>query len=448
MKPTVCLALAASLFFGLLPNLQAGEDLRSIVNLAAENISSYLKSRSETTLAINIRGPASFPASGITFLEQALGEALAARGITIKPTAAIAVKGELKPTKLETALEARLNITLVNRFDDPLFDADLGGIIRDADEISRLLGLTIDTAKVNDFDQRERLLDSFNKPSFVTTGGLVRPDKDSEFAVEIFVNNKTRTPRNEGGLAFLPVQFGEEYALRLVNDSKREMAAEVFVDGLSAFHFSEARSNDPERKGESRFRYYILGPGEKLDVPGWFITKTRSRGFKVAPVEDSLAFKLGKTQKIGTITVVFSYCFKDEKEAQAFENADFAKSRPTPSPLAYVVPTASSKYLVKIDPDKPVTIQPRDKQDKPIPIKVYPDINSSRFQDLLARDLETADGRRRWKAKEVPPDYVHMEFLGAGTTFGTDQGTDFQGVSRSIGRQAASISVRYDIPRR
>ncbi len=53
----------------------------------------------------------------------------------------------------------------------------------------------------------------------------------------------------------------------------------------------------------------IVFAGKHVDVPGWYITRNKTKAFEISGYEDSVAKRVGNTTSIGTITATFSACW-------------------------------------------------------------------------------------------------------------------------------------------
>ena len=134
---------------------------------------------------------------------------------------------------------------------------------------------------------RIRHMVHLNPQVTILNASLVKPSSRSPFGIEIMVGDKTRQADQRNGEAYVGLDLGEEYAIKLTNQSQTEMAAAVTIDGLNVFHFSKLRATAPNRVGEPMYQYYVLGPGTSQIVNGWHIGeaqgKDQLKAFRVAP---------------------------------------------------------------------------------------------------------------------------------------------------------------------
>lgn len=157
----------------------------------------------------------------------------------------------------------------------------------------------------------------------VILGTVVFAGKNSPYGVEILVNGMPRMPEAQGKEIFVPIQRGEKYKIRLVNNTAFEAASKVLIDGLSTFAFSELRHKDGERKGQPLYDTWIVSPRSGADVPGWH---KRDQGpdninaFQVTKYADSAAALVQQEQELGTITVSFAAAWPATEDPPAALN--------------------------------------------------------------------------------------------------------------------------------
>jgi len=372
---------------------RADDQLAGRLDTVAKKVAAYLKVRNESKTVVTFTGPATLQGNGLGGLEQIFAEKLSKLGITSAARANLAVKGALKSNKLTGMV---LNITVVDDADEPQLDEsfDFGTSIM-AEEFGRIGGHSFDISggKRDDFNRDDKINNQIRKPDLQLLASRVRPTPSSQFAMEILITDKPLSPVLKDGLAFVPIDFQQEYIVKIYNDSVREVAAELFVDGLNTFHFSKEKKPNSDR---SLYQYWIIPPRQSVEVPGYYITSKQARGFKVAPAEESLAAKLGRRDKVGIITADFKNCWQQGMAPPGDEPPGFD----------------DSKLVVK----------------------------------NVVEDLKDKAGR---KFQVIVPQFQVMTGApanAAGTTFGSDKVTNLSGVTRSIGVTQASVTIRYDRP--
>ena len=156
------------------------------------------------------------------------------------------------------------------------------GFIRSNGDIARITGKTVSFKSDAEYagpPSEERNKQMQQDPTTAVEGTLVKARKDSPYAVEIRTKSLNGTgatvPRKatlENGLAFVPIDKGELYEVRVVNNADHEIAVSLSIDGIDQFTFSEDRKAD----GTPRFSHWIVGPRKDVIIYGWHRTADRS----------------------------------------------------------------------------------------------------------------------------------------------------------------------------
>ncbi|MDB4614127.1 hypothetical protein OAH18_00410 [bacterium] len=328
-------------------------------------------------------GPSSLKGHGLLGIEQLLADGLKRSGITATVNAKLAINGKLRRSRESGSYF--LSIQIVDEYDEIQVDFDFGVPIG-SDDLGRIAGISFDVSEIDggEVGKRESVLFAeIQSPGPAIKKNLTIPTTNSRFGLEVLVRSIPRKPYAKAELAFVPIAFGEEYIVRLHNDSAQEIAAELFVDGLSCVHFSKPKISS----------YFIIGPHSHLDLKGWITTRKKAKAFRVTPAEDSLAAKLGRYEQIGIITANFRFCWQEGDEVPSAE------------------PAKNNSSIVY----------------RPVGTDIK-DISGRRFEIYKLHPTRlTSSGR-------------------AGTTFGSDINVDFSGVSRVIGKVQSSVTLRYDRP--
>ena len=205
-------------------------------------------------------------------------------------------------------------------------------------------------------ERQKEMTDQILKPVPFLSGTRVRSKQESEYEVEILAKPlndyatgkaQPRTPRLEKGQAFVDIERNELYEIKIFNNSHKDVAVAVSVDGLSVFHFAD--KDHCNEQGRPKFNYYIVHPkgyqeyddaGRRVDydgtltVVGWFQ--------KLAPPDNYLSFlvtEYGKgavskagiksRSQVGAIHVQFSYCrpLKKGEHARSGNETGFGPPR-------------------------------------------------------------------------------------------------------------------------
>ncbi len=213
------------------------------------------------------------------------------------------------------------------------------GYIRAVPDIASLLGANVSFKPDDEYkgppsdgrnkDLQKTLPPGPGKPPEVQAcidGALVKPAKDSPYAVEIraqpladFGKSDAEPRRAEwtNGEPFTPIAKDEIYQVRALNYSDHEIAVSLAVDGIDQFTFSDDRKPD----GRPKFTHWIVGPmkdgkpGEVL-IRGWHRTADPDRkdnclAFLVTEYGKGAASKFPTQSqgKVGTITVGFALSY-------------------------------------------------------------------------------------------------------------------------------------------
>lgn len=308
------------------------QDLRRELGELAKSIKGFLDGRSADSIAIGqFSGPANFPTSTGPGLVQVLTEELQKLKVTVKTRAELGLKGQYRLAEVpaENPDDARLGrkvlalkvqATIEDSFGNSLLDVDFQRTVRGADGVAGMIGLTASldpkgTELERDRELRKQLVDP--KPSI--SKSVVRSRLNGLFGVELIVDDQPRAAGEKEGLAYVAINRGETYGVRLINDSDLEMACSLKIDGLSMFAFSELRQIDGPRNGEPRYTTVIVGPHKSVVVPGWHVTNEKTDKFLVTEYAKSAAGGLNHTAGLGTITASFQASWPEGEPAPADE---------------------------------------------------------------------------------------------------------------------------------
>ena len=115
------------------------------------------------------------------------------------------------------------------------------------------------------------------------------------YRVEMIVGGrKVRKVKNRGRF-YLPVEMGEEFSIRIYNDTSRRVVAVVSVDGKSVMNGNIASHNDGG---------YIVESYNHIDINGWRRGNDEVASFEVSNKESSYAGKTVGETNCGVIGVV------------------------------------------------------------------------------------------------------------------------------------------------
>jgi hypothetical protein len=157
---------------------------------------------------------------------------------------------------------------------------------------------------------------------YFVDGTKIMTSPDSLIAVEIVTASAThrtgkmidltpRVPKPDCAFPFVPIGEGEMYGVKIYNNSQREIAVGLHIDGLSQFAFSEDR--DPAT-GKPLFSHWIVAAKSSFTIPGWHLTSKPSKNnisrFLVTKYGEgaSQVIPTKDPAKLGVITVSVSDC--------------------------------------------------------------------------------------------------------------------------------------------
>jgi hypothetical protein len=132
--------------------------------------------------------------------------------------------------------------------------------------------------------------------------GMPHPlqNRECPYKLSIFVDGQRRSLENVDGKVYAALDPGEEYEIRVENQSHRPAYLCLFVDGASVL--------GKKRQHPLQARYWYLRPKRAFAFAGWF---TGSEGryeqerFIISPASDAVAAGQGFGQQLGLITAVF-----------------------------------------------------------------------------------------------------------------------------------------------
>jgi hypothetical protein len=317
-------------------------NLDDVIRTAATQVVAIVKDKSVSVGQIT---PTNLPdANGGPVIEEKLKQAIdTIRPGAVRRTAPFSVKGDIELKPHPVASEAKLGqkvIRLIFRVIDNDTDESkavtVTRFVRDNSSIIRLLGISgalpLDPKKDQGDQRRERNKEiqdrAANPKTFIDPNhpSIVSSSAASPYKVEILagpLGDGTLRPTEallaklKNDLAFVDVDRGKVYEVRIHNASPEEVAVRVFIDGLDVFHFSEDR--DPADPTRSRFSHFIVPPASAgtagvETIPGWHKSlsgKPNFLAFLVTAYGAGASSKAGvpASGPVGVIQVQFSRCY-------------------------------------------------------------------------------------------------------------------------------------------
>ena len=314
---------------------RAQGNLRTELTEVAKSIKKVLDGRSETAVAVGqFTGPPSFPSSAGPAIARVLGEELRKEKVDVKLRANLVVEGLYKDVtdKESGLLAAQLNVKVLDRRDEVLVEFQRG-ILGDA-TLASLFGLTTQLPADGDAKERNKKLEeALDNPHTAIANTRIAAAAGSPYAVEVLVKKpgdpgaaKARAAEDREGLAFVPIQRGEVYEVRLINDADHEAAVTLTIDGLSMFAFSDLRN--PHTRQPS-YTVVFVAPHQAVTIKGWHRTNEHSEEFLVTEYSKSAAAELKSTANIGTITACFAAAWPVKGNPPPDEGMEGHSSRAT-----------------------------------------------------------------------------------------------------------------------
>lgn len=311
----------------LFDSVSASPALRNELAQVCDQVATILSARNTSTISLGtFQGPAKLLSSGGSGIAQLLEEELKARRITVGERAEYTLRGKFFTLDLnsngpfpaarsERPIAVRVTLMMVDQLGTPLAEfvavgsneptADTAAItLQDEDALVTIIGLTGTlpaTASPKQRNQQIRQQIESGELAGDIRGNAVFADVQSPFGMEILVAGDARIMTRVDGAAFVSLERGDRYAIRLVNNANFDAAVTLSIDGISTFAFADLPADD---RSASQLHYLVPARGS-LVVPGWFETLRQTREFTVTSVPESAAARFNLTTEIGTITASF-----------------------------------------------------------------------------------------------------------------------------------------------
>ncbi len=295
-------------------SLPGDKDLDASVSQLVRALSRYLSLRQKTAISLGtFTGPPRFKATSGPGIDQVLRRYLARQQIKIDPKADVTVEGKYE---LIEGPAGRATVRVLAKLVDASgklitdFSADGDGsgkvarLVDQTEDVVQLLGSTTELfVEDSDADRDNDLQQSLSRPDVFVEGSFVAASDDSPYLLQILVDGRPREVRSEDGLAFVDIDRGQTYSVRLINKSEFEAACELTIDGISVFAFSDMRN---PADGSPRYQHYIIPPRSALKLQGWHKTNSSVDAFKVTSYAESAAALSSSNSPTGTITAPFA----------------------------------------------------------------------------------------------------------------------------------------------
>ena len=311
------------------------EGLRPSLSKLAKNIRDHLADESATNVTLGaVTGQADFNPSKGPGIKRILQEELHELGIEECSNATFEVKMDYRATvdKERSAVEGidipqiLLSVTIISKRTGARFE--LAASIRDQvdvnpEEFKDLIcelfgidsgdhgaGMTIQQFSPWFESTRARMIQAkLEYRARVRQGRQPIPfEQSGPYRVEILVKTRKgydQRPLEDQGVAFVDLNRGEQYAVKLINDSEHDAAVTLTIDGLNVFAFSE-----------HNYQHFIVPRKGSTVVKGWHRTNEWSEAFLITRYSESEAAKslACPSDEVGTITAQFAAAWESREE--------------------------------------------------------------------------------------------------------------------------------------
>jgi hypothetical protein len=312
MPTRTCLSLGVLVALLSTPFARATSDLEKELAVLAGQIQKEVAKYSNAVSVGEFTGPRELASSGGPGIAKTLKTELEKLGVTVARSAEVAVKGEYRiVTDVDSNMTALAILArLTDRSGKELLQMDSRAIF-DMPSITGLTGATmvapVGTTRVERDAAIDNALKTIQKPT--SRGTLISASENSPYALEILVGPdpgpntpdlNNYHPRAAGidrrNLAFVTIERGEVYAVRVFNKSRFDAAVTLTIDGLNMFAFSDQKS----------YEFVVVPAGSEAVIVGWHRDNDRSDAFQVSEYSKSAVFrKMPNSSSIGTIHASF-----------------------------------------------------------------------------------------------------------------------------------------------
>lgn len=139
-------------------------------------------------------------------------------------------------------------------------------------------------------------------------------DPAAPFRVEIVGRNGVKPLRFRNAQVYVEGETGDDFSIRLINNSGRPAAVSVFVDGLPV-NTPAMSSRDVADKANvvpAESEKLVVRSGEEFDVGGWRDDAGKGGGFAFSSAPDSAVSDRAFWDGVGLISVVFYDAGEDD----------------------------------------------------------------------------------------------------------------------------------------
>jgi hypothetical protein len=309
----------------------ADDALRKELGAVAKGIAEAVKGLGHDAIAVgSFSGPTQFATGSGVLIAKSLGDELVKNGLIVNAAASVEVKGEFDDVKDKQSglLAARIKGAVADKTGKVLFTFTRG--VFGESVLASLFGTTnklpADLPSVERNAEIEKQLDA---PSVFVKGAQVSATADSPYAIEILAASQSggqysaRPAAVQNGLAFVPLQRGEVFGVKLINRSKLDAAVTLTIDGLNQFEFSDVKN---PKTGRPKFSVVFVGPGKEVILRGWHRTNETSEEFVITEYAKSASALVKSTAPTGVVTAQFAAAWPNDAPAPADEPSGRSRS--------------------------------------------------------------------------------------------------------------------------
>ncbi|MEM1224920.1 MAG: hypothetical protein AAGJ40_04455 [Planctomycetota bacterium] len=358
MAALIGITFALMAAFLSLPSATAAprQRLDEVVEVLAGDIAKFLRNQGQSSVLVE---PFNAPSNTGTNLQiqRRLKEALSREdGITVIDETQLirpnswSVRGDYsiqtRPDMMTGKKTSRAQVT-ARLFDERNIEQhtiapfDFGLEVNDVADVAVLASATFDASEAENLANKidivsQKLTTAIENPdvSVDEDAGRVSASDDSPYSIELlicdgvnfpptksdYLADATRlqkktftTPGGDQGYAIADLRPGEFYAIRVHNQSDRDVAVKILVDGLSTFEFSDVLAY-------KRTDHWIISAGKTGTVYGWHRTNDYSDSFEIAHLPNTAVGKSGRsTSHVGMIQAVFFQAWSENETPPAGE---------------------------------------------------------------------------------------------------------------------------------
>lgn len=337
MKRQIYKALSLTLLFAVIgltmPDdrcVTAGEPLRAALSDVAVQIKKVLELEDTDTVALGLIVPAngdavaSYGRRVAEFLRLELLE----QRVATPQKANLRLKGEYILDPASGTI--RISVTIVDKLGKTVAAIETGAIrseqleteVKDSSELVLVAHASVAIAPSEPLQElSQKLADLQQNQSdglSIADGYLTLPSLGLGIRLrEVHPELKSNDPRFAGSIipatSITPPHFSLQQGSSYVVETKStrtdiDFALKVLFDGIDTFVLSDATESrvDMLQGGRSvpKYEFWTLMRGGTQSIPGWFKNLRQVSAFQAAPDENSVAFRLGAPQGIGTIQVI------------------------------------------------------------------------------------------------------------------------------------------------